>query len=144
MTQYFSWIFASLIVAGLGYGWYHDRRKTAEKEMRVLRANRAAFLAEKQRKWPDFYKKYNQLSDEEILTRYMFVVVGEILGPPRFEGWSFQSFSQYPPQRDEILDAIAEDGPLNKEQIYALAAKIDPEGHAAYAQYPLGRSGEIT
>lgn len=71
----------------------------------------------------------------------MFVVSGEILGPPRFEGWWFQSFAEYPPQRAEVLEAIAQHGPLTKEQIYVLAATIDPEGEVASAQYRQFASG---
>ena len=138
MTHYISWVLAFLLVVGLGYSWRHERSRHAQKKMIDLRNNRTAFLEEKRIKWPQYYtkhKKDDRLSDEDILARYMFVVVGEILGPPRYGGWSFQSFPEYPPQRDEILDVIAQDGPLKREQIYALAAKIDPEGEAALAQY---------
>lgn len=115
------WTFAAVVVASVIYSW----RKHQEKNILELRRMHKAFLESHKERWGLFYGKHkldDGLSDEEILSRYVFMVLGELWSSPLNKTLLDSGL------RGEILKAIAAAGSPSQQEIFALAVKIDREG----------------
>jgi hypothetical protein len=127
-----SYIVLSVIVIGASYLCVRSIMRSQDKKIFQLRELREAFFQSHKERWWLFYHKHkldDGLNDEEILARYVFVVVGELRFSPLTKtqlniGW-----------RDDLLDAISAAGPLTKPEIHAAAAKIEREGRM-FRKYP--------
>ncbi len=126
---------AILVAAGLGGAYFWNKRKneSAKQITADLRRRRAEFFEAQKQRWALFYRMHKRqfgLTDEEIISRYIFVTMGEISSAPRLNGWAFPTTA---PSRDEILEFISNDHLIPRNVLEAIAARFDRDGEIAFA-----------
>ena len=121
---------------GLAYLWNKRKKDLAQQSLADLRRRRAEFFQAQKQRWALFYRMHKRqfgLTDEEIVSRYIFVTWGEISGSspsPKVDGCWY--FSTTAPSRDEVLEAIGNDYLIPRSTLEAMAAKFDRNGEAAF------------
>jgi hypothetical protein len=136
MNHYVEWGILAAIGLGVAYVWNKSKNDEAEKSVADLRRRRAEFFEAQKQRWALFYRMHKQkfgLTDEEIVSRYIFVAWGEISGDPWVRGPDGFFFPTTAPSRSEVLGAIGNDHVVPQSAIDAIAQRFDRDGEAAFA-----------
>lgn len=133
MNHYVEWGILAAVGLGVACVWVKIKNDRAEQSIADLRRRRAEFFKAQKQRWALFYRMHKRqfdLTDEEIVTRYIFVTWGEISGDPRLDGFSFPTTA---PSRSEVLKAIGNDHLVPQSALEAMALRFDRDGEAAFA-----------
>ena len=134
-----AWGILVAVLLGVTYFRHKSNISLNEYSITELRRRRAEFFRAQKQRWALFYRMHKRkfgLTDEEIVSRYIFVTWGEISGDPLMRGPGGFFFSSTAPSRSEVLGAIGNDHLVPQSALDAIAQQFDREGEAAFdSQY---------